>query len=177
MYPYLYKYKKPSYFSWFKNFWFYFVPLRCFCFSLLISRSFLRLIFSWLGNFLVLFRFILIFLLHFAYFLVHFCFRMLLLRFDVKLVKSCLFSLPSETKFLLLFQFSLLKQKRGCTYSNPIQNPLSLSTRLSHSSLLFHSPPILPLIPLPSSPSPNTSAFIPLPSSLSPYHSVLIQLP
>ncbi len=36
-------------------------------------------------------------------------------RFDAKQAKSCIFSLPRETKFSLQFQFSLRKRKRGRT--------------------------------------------------------------
>ncbi len=36
-------------------------------------------------------------------------------RFDAKQAKSCLVSLPSETKYPLRFQFSLPKRKRGRT--------------------------------------------------------------
>ncbi len=65
---------------------------------------------SWSSNFSVHFRFT-----SFRLFHVRFRFRFLLFRFDVKQAKSCLFSLSSERKFLLQFQFSLPKQKRGRT--------------------------------------------------------------
>jgi hypothetical protein len=47
---------------------FNYVLFRFFRYLVLISRSFLLQIFSWLSNFAVLFRFASIFSLHFAYF-------------------------------------------------------------------------------------------------------------
>jgi hypothetical protein len=70
---------------------------------LLISHSFSLQIFSWVSFDC------------FAYFPFVFAFRFLLFRFDAKQAKSSLFWLPSETKFLLQFQFSLPKRKLGRT--------------------------------------------------------------
>ncbi len=62
-----------------------------------------------------IFRFIFVSLQFFRLFHGRFRFRFLLFRFDVKQAKSCLFSLPSETKYSLQFHFSLPKRKRGRT--------------------------------------------------------------
>jgi hypothetical protein len=72
-------------------------------------------IFSWSSNFSVHFRFTWIFSLHFAYFTFVFASDFCCFASMWNKQNHAFFSLSSETKFLLHFQFSLPKRKRGRT--------------------------------------------------------------
>jgi hypothetical protein len=96
--------------SWSSNFSVLFRFASIFRFILLVSRTFPLQIFSWLRILSVLLislrLFCLISLISRSF---------LWFRIDVKQAKQCFFSLPSETKIYLQFQFSLTKRKRGHT--------------------------------------------------------------
>jgi len=94
---------------------FFFVSLWFFRYIVLISRSFSLQNFSWSSNFSVLFRFASIFPLHFAYFAFDFASDFCCFASTWNKWNHAFFSLPSETKLSLQFQFSLPQRKRGRT--------------------------------------------------------------
>ncbi len=81
----------------------------------------------------------------FRLFPVRFRFRFLLFRFDVKQVKSCFFSLPSEKNFGFNFNFRLRSENEGAPYS-PVVSPTHGSTGVFHNTSLdlnyWHSMPL-----------------------------------